>query len=76
MENKISNYVTEFRKSHGTYHFLVIMLQGWEQAIDKGKYISVIYMGSFQGFWYYKSRSSFSKSKRQWFFNKCVKLII
>ena len=50
MENKISNYVTEFRKSHGTYHFLVIMLQGWEQAIDKGKYISVIYMGSFQGF--------------------------
>ena len=44
MEDKISNYVTGFRKSHGTQHSLVIMLERWKQAIDKGEYISVMYM--------------------------------
>ena len=44
MEVEISNYVTGFRKSHGTQHSLVIMLERWKQAIDKGEYISVMYM--------------------------------
>ena len=44
MEDKISNYVTKFRKSYGTQHSLVIMLERWKQAIDKGEYISVMYM--------------------------------
>ena len=44
MEDKISNYVTGFRKSHGTQHSLFIMLERWKQAIDKGEYISVMYM--------------------------------
>ena len=44
MEDKISNYVTGFRKSHGTQHSLVIMLERCKQAIDKGEYISVMYM--------------------------------
>ena len=44
MEDKISNYITGFRKSHGTQHSLVIMLERWKQAIDKGEYISVMYM--------------------------------
>ena len=44
MEDKISNYVTGFRKSHGTQHSLVIMLERWKQATDKGEYISVMYM--------------------------------
>ena len=43
MEDKISNYVTGFRKSHGTQHSLVIMLESWKQAIDKGEYISAMY---------------------------------
>ena len=43
MENKISNYVTGFRKSHGTQHSLVIMLERWKQAIYKGEHVSVIY---------------------------------
>ena len=33
-----------FRKSHGTQHSLVITLERWKQAIDKGEYISVMYM--------------------------------
>ena len=44
MEDKTSNYVTGFRKSHGTQHSLVIMLERWKQAIDKGEYISVMYI--------------------------------
>ena len=44
MEDKISNYVTGFRKPHGSQHSLVIMLERWKQAIDKGEYISVMYM--------------------------------
>ena len=44
MEDKISNYVTGFWKSHGTQHSLVIMSERWKQAIDKGEYISVMYM--------------------------------
>ena len=34
-EDKISNYVTGFRKTHGTQHSLAIMLERWKQAIDK-----------------------------------------
>ena len=44
MADKISNYLTEFRKSHGIQHSLVIMLERWKQAIDKGQYTSVMYM--------------------------------
>ena len=44
MEDKISNYVTGFRKPHGSQHSLVIMLERWKQAIDKGEYISVMYI--------------------------------
>ena len=44
MEGKISNYVTGFQKSQGTQHSFVIMLERWKQAIDKGEYISVMYM--------------------------------
>ena len=36
MEDKISNYVTGFVKLHGTQHSLVIMLERWKQAIEKG----------------------------------------
>ena len=44
MEDKISTYETGFRKSHGTHHSLVIMLERWEQTIDKGEYICAMYM--------------------------------
>ena len=44
MEDKISNNVTGFRKSRGTQHSLVIMLERLKQAIDKGGCISVMYM--------------------------------
>ena len=44
MKDKISNYVTGFRKPYGTQHALVIVLERWKQAIDKGEYISLMYI--------------------------------
>ena len=44
MEDKISNYVIGFGKSHGTQDSFVIMLERWKQAIDKREYISVMHI--------------------------------
>ena len=41
MEDKISNYVTGFRKSHGNQYSIVKNLERLKQAIDKGDYFSV-----------------------------------
>ena len=44
MENKLSKYVTGFRKSHKTQHSVTIMLEKWKNALDKGKYVCVLFM--------------------------------
>ena len=43
MENKLSKYVTGFRKSHGTQHSLMIMLEKWKNVLDKGEYICLLF---------------------------------
>ena len=48
MENKISKCVTGFRKSHGTQHYLIVMLEKWKYVIENRKYVSRIY-GSLKG---------------------------
>ena len=44
MQNKLSKYVTGFRKSHGTQHSLMIMLEKWKNVLDKGEYVCVLFM--------------------------------
>ena len=44
MQNKLSKYVTGFRKSHGTKHSLMIMLEKRKNAPDKGEYVCVLFM--------------------------------
>ena len=44
MENKISKCVTGFRKSHGTQHSLIVMLEKWKKASDKEENMSAIFM--------------------------------
>ena len=44
MENKFSKCVTGFRKSHGTQHSLIVMLEKWKKALDKGENMSAIFM--------------------------------
>ena len=35
MESKISKCVKSFRKSHGTQHSLIVILEKWEKALVK-----------------------------------------
>ena len=44
MGNKISKCVAGFRKSHGTQHSLIFMLEKWKKALDKEKNMSAIFM--------------------------------
>ena len=44
MENKISKYVKGFRKSHGTQHSLIVMLEKWKKELDKEENMSAIFM--------------------------------
>ena len=44
MENKLSKFITGFRKLHGTQHSLVTMLKKWKNALDKKIYICALFM--------------------------------
>ena len=48
MQEKLSKHITGFRKSHGTQHSLMTMLEEWKSALDKGEHICYIY-GSLKG---------------------------
>ena len=43
MEDKLSKYLTGFRKSHGTQRLLVTMLEKWQKAVDNGECFCVIF---------------------------------
>ena len=44
MEDKLSKYLTGFRKSHGTQHLLETMLEKWKKAVDNGEYVSALFL--------------------------------
>ena len=44
MQDKLSKHITGFRKSHGTQHSLMTMLEKWKSALDKGENICVLFM--------------------------------
>ena len=44
MQYKISKHITGFRKSHGTQYSLIIMLEKWKSALDKGENICFLFM--------------------------------
>ena len=50
MESKISKCVTGFRKSHGTQHYLIVMLQKLKKALDKEENMSAIFMNLSKAF--------------------------
>ena len=77
MEDKISNYITGFRKWNGTQCPLVIgILEKWKQPIDKEIYISVIHSDLSKEFGTILPGPFLSKTKSLWFFSKCFKFII
>ena len=44
MEDTLSKYITGFRKSHGTQHSLITMLEKWKSVLDKGEYVCCLFM--------------------------------
>ena len=44
MEDKLSKYLTGFRKSHGTQHLLVTMIEKWKKAVDNGECVSALFL--------------------------------
>ena len=42
--NLFSDYITGFRKSHGSQHCLVKMLENWKSALDKSESVSALFM--------------------------------
>ena len=44
MRDKLAHSITGIRKSHGTQSSLVVMLEKWKRALDKGEYISALFM--------------------------------
>ena len=44
MEDKLSKYLTGFRKSHRNEHLLVAMLEKWKKADDNGECISALFL--------------------------------
>ena len=44
MKDKLAHSITGFRKSHGTQHSLIMMLEKWKKALDKGECVSALFM--------------------------------
>ena len=44
MESKISKCVTGVRKSHGTQHSLIVMLEKWRKTLGKEENMSATFM--------------------------------
>ena len=44
MADKPAYSPTGFRKSRGTQNSLVVMLKKWKRALDKGEYVSALFM--------------------------------
>ena len=44
MRDKMSKLLTSFRKNHSTQHWLMSMLEMWKNTLDKGGYLSAIFM--------------------------------
>ena len=42
--DKLAHSITGFKKSHGTQNSLIVMLEKWKRALDKGEYISALFM--------------------------------
>ena len=44
MEDKLSKYLTGFRKSYETQHLLVAMLEKWKKAVINGECASALFL--------------------------------
>ena len=50
MCDKLSKYITDFRKCHGKQHSLLVTLEKWKKALDKGENICIIFLNLSKAF--------------------------
>ena len=50
MDDKLSKRLTGFRKSHGTQHLLLTMLEKCKKAVDKGECVSTLFLNLSKAF--------------------------
>ena len=74
MEDKLSKYLTGFRKSHRTQHLLVTMLEKWKKAVDNGEYVSALLSDPSKAFDTINHDLLLGKIKSLRIFTKCTKI--
>ena len=50
MDDKLTKCLKNFRKSYGTKHSLLTMLEKWKRGIDNEEYVSALFMDISKGF--------------------------
>ena len=75
MTDKLAHSITGFRKSHGTQNSLVVMLEKWKRALDKGEYVSALFMDLSKAFDTINHDLLIAKLKAYGFFKEALKLM-
>ena len=75
MEDKLSKCLTGFRKSHGTQHVLVTMLEKWKKAVDNEEYVSALFLDLSKAFGTINHDLLLAKLKAYGFSSNTLKLM-
>ena len=75
MEDKLSKCLTGFRKSHGTQHVLVTMLEKWKKAVDNEEYVSELFLDLSKAFGTINHDLLLAKLKAYGFSSNTLKLM-
>ena len=75
MTNKLAHSITGFRKSYGTQNSIVVMLQKWKRALDKGEYVSALFTNLSKGFDTINYDLLIAKLKAYGFYKEALKLM-
>ena len=75
MTDKLAHSITGFRKSHGTQISLVVMIEKWKKALDKGEYVSALFMDFSKAFDTTNHDLLISKLKAYGFSKEVLKLM-
>ena len=73
--DKISKYVTGFRKCHGTQHSFLVILEKWKKPLDKGENVCTIFMDLSKAFDSVNHDLLLAKLKAYGFSENALKLI-
>ena len=75
MEDKLSKYISDFRKAHGTQHSLITIPEKWKSVLDKGEYVCCLFMDLSKAFDTINYDILLAKLKAYGFSNKSVALM-